>query len=148
MKKIFLAIILVAFASSLFAQTAKSKAFKNNVAAREHKVVIQLSSEDTLVHKSLLRQLNNILTAAPGSKIEVVCHGPGINMLVTDKTTVHSKIEEMKIKGVLFMACENTLRERNISKDKIIPEAGFVPSALVEIIARQEEGWSYIKSGF
>lgn len=148
MKKIFLAIILVAFASSLFAQTAKSKAFKNNVAAREHKVVIQLSSEDTLVHKSLLRQLNNILTAAPGSKIEVVCHGPGINMLVTDKTIVHSKIEEMKIKGVLFMACENTLRERNISKDKIIPEAGFVPSALVEIIARQEEGWSYIKSGF
>ena len=148
MKKIFLAIILVAFASSLFAQTAKSKAFKNNVAAREHKVVIQLSSEDTLVHKSLLRQLNNILTAAPGSKIEVVCHGPGINMLVTDKTTVHSKIEEMKIKGVLFMACENTLRERNISKDKIIPEAGFVPSALVEIITRQEEGWSYIKSGF
>lgn len=148
MKKIFLAIILVAFASSLFAQTAKSKTLKNNVAAREHKVVIQLSSEDTLVHKSLLRQLNNILTAAPGSKIEVVCHGPGINMLVTDKTTVHSKIEEMKIKGVLFMACENTLRERNISKDKIIPGAGFVPSALVEIITRQEEGWSYIKSGF
>ncbi len=148
MKKIFLAIILVAFASSLFAQTSKSKTLKNNVAAREHKVVIQLSSEDTLVHKSLLRQLNNILTAAPGSKIEVVCHGPGINMLVTDKTTVHSKIEEMKIKGVLFMACENTLRERNISKDKIIPEAGFVPSALVEIITRQEEGWSYIKSGF
>ena len=129
----------------------KQPVFKNTSVTKiinQHRVVFQLTSEDTLVHKSLMKQLKNILTAAPDTKIEVVCHGPGINMLVIDKTFVHDKIQQMKTKGVLFMACENTLKERNISKDKIISEAFFVPSALVEIITKQEEGWSYIKSGF
>ena len=113
-----------------------------------HKIIFQLASEDTLVHKGLMRQLNNVLTAAPNAKIEVVCHGPGIYLLVNDKTTMLQKIQELKNKGVTFAACENTLKERNISKDKIIPEAFFVPSAIVEIVIKQEEGWSYIKSGF
>lgn len=151
MKKVFLAFMLFVITVSVVAQKTKQSALKNTSAAKtsnQHKVVIQLTSEDSLVHKSLMKQLNNILTAAPDTKIEVVCHGPGINMLVIDKTIVHDRIQQLKSKGVVFMACENTLRERNISKEKIIPEAGFVPSALVEIITKQEEGWSYIKAGF
>lgn len=151
MKKVFLAFMLFVITVSVVAQKTKQSALKNTSAAKtsnQHKVVIQLTSEDSLVHKSLMKQLNNILTAAPDTKIEVVCHGPGINMLVIDKTTVHDKIQQMKSKGVVFMACENTLKERNIPKEKIISEAGFVPSALVEIITKQEEGWSYIKAGF
>ncbi len=138
MQKLILAFILFAITGSVVAQKKSNK----------HRVVIQLTSEDTLVHKSLIKQLNNILTAAPDTKIEVVCHGPGINILIIDKTIVQDKIQQMKKKGVIFIACENTLKERNIAKEKIIPEAGFVPSALVEIITKQEEGWSYIKSGF
>jgi intracellular sulfur oxidation DsrE/DsrF family protein len=95
-----------------------------------------------------MKQLNNVKIAAPKTKMEVVCHGPGIYMLVVEKSLVHDQIQIFKTKGVAFTACENTLRERNISKDKIIPEAGFVPSALIHIVTRQEEGWSYIKAGF
>ena len=151
MKKILFAVMLFSVTSSLTAQLTKHKAIEDKPAAnisRQHKVVFQLTSEDTLVHKSLMRQLNNILTAAPDAKIEVVCHGPGISLLMVDKTIVQNKIQEIKAKGVLFMACQNTMRERNITKDKIIPEAGFVPSGLVEIITKQEEGWNYIKAGF
>lgn len=57
-----------------------------------HKIVFQPLRDDTLVHKGLMKQLNNVLTAAPNTKIEVVCHGPGINLLVTDKTTGYAKI--------------------------------------------------------
>ena len=138
MKNLFLVFMLFVITGSVVAQK------KSN----QHRVVIQLTSEDTLVHKSLMKQLNNILTAAPDTKIEVVCHGPGINILIIDKTIIQDKIQQMKKKGVIFMACNNTLKERNIAKERIIPEAGFVPSALVEIITKQEEGWSYIKSGF
>ena len=120
----------------------------NKHSNKVHKIVFQLASEDSLVHKGLMKQLNNVLTASPDAKIEVVCHGPGINMLVTDKTTVHDKIQEMKTRGIVFAACENTLKDRNISKDKVITEAVFVPSALIEIITKQEQGWSYIKAGY
>ena len=141
-KKLFFTVGLVALTFSLFAQS------KTPSAGTIHKIVFQLSSEDTLVHKALMRQLNNVLTAAPNAKMEVVCHGPGINLLVSGKTVVLDKIQLLRAKGVTFEACENTLKEKNIPKDHIIAGAGFVPSALVEIVTRQEEGWSYIKAGF
>ena len=133
---------------ALLVLNVSAKGNKNKSKVSVHKIVFQLTSNDTMAHKSLMKQLNNITSVAPTTKIEVVCHGPGIYLLVNDKTTMLQKIQELKNKGVTFAACENTLKERNISKDKIIPEAFFVPSAIVEIVIKQEEGWSYIKSGF
>jgi intracellular sulfur oxidation DsrE/DsrF family protein len=112
----------------------------------EHKIIVQLTSGDTTLHKMLMKQLNNILVATPNSKIEVVCHGPGIDMLTAKKTKVHPKLIEMKAKGIQFVACENTLREWKLSKEEIIPEAGFVKAGVIEIVLKQEEGWSYIRA--
>jgi uncharacterized protein len=112
-------------------------------------VIIQLSSSDTLAWKGLMNNIKNLKAAWEDSvAIEVVVHGPGIGLLMKEKTTQSEKIIHFKSKGVVFVACENTLIERKISKESIIPEAGFVKSAVVEIILKQEQGWSYIKSGF
>jgi intracellular sulfur oxidation DsrE/DsrF family protein len=130
--------------SSFFAnaqQTAAEKA--------PHRVVIQLSSSDTLAWKGLMNNIKNLKVAWEDSvAIEVVVHGPGIGFLMKEKTTQIDRIIYFKSKGVEFVACENTLIERKITKESIIPEARFVKSAVVEIISRQEQGWSYIKSGF
>lgn len=112
----------------------------------EHKVVMQLTSADTNVHKMMLRQIGNLLSAAPNTKVEVVCHANGINMLMTQQTKVQAKIAELKSKGVEFMACENTMREKKITREEMIPEAGYVKAGLLEIIKKQEQGWSYIRS--
>ena len=64
------------------------------------------------------------------------------------KTTQLENIRKFKSMGIDFVGCENTLREKKISKSEIIPEAGFVKMGIGEIILRQEEGWTYIKSGF
>ena len=130
--------------SSLFVSAQQTAAEK-----KSHKVVIQLASGDTLVWKGLMNNIKNLKTSWSDSvAIEVVVHGPGIGLLMKEKTTQSERIIDFKSKGVTFMACENTMRERNISKESIIPEAGFVKSAVVEIILKQEQGWSYIKSGF
>lgn len=113
----------------------------------EHKIVIQLTSGDTNVHKMLVRQLGNIYAAAPNSKVEVVCHGPGIDMLRSQLTIVHAKVKDMKSKGMEFVVCENTLRERNVGKEEIVSEAGFVKAGIIEIVKKQEQGWSYIRAG-
>lgn len=112
----------------------------------EHKIVIQLTSGDTTVHKMLMKQLNNILVATPNSKVEVVCHGPGIDMLTTAKTRVYPKLIDMNAKGIRFIACENTLREWKLTKEQIIPESGFVKAGIIEVVQKQEEGWSYIRA--
>ena len=129
--------------SSLFA-TAQTAAGKI-----PHKVIMQLSSSDTLAWKGLMNNIKNLKAFWGDSVvIEVVAHGPGIGFLMKEKTTQLERIIDFKSKGVVFAGCENTLLERKISKESIIQEAGFVKSAVVEIILKQEQGWSYIKGGF
>jgi intracellular sulfur oxidation DsrE/DsrF family protein len=78
----------------------------------------------------------------------VVCHGPGLNMLMTEKTIVHDNIQAMSKKGVVFVACEFSMTERNVSKDQIISESIYTKAGILYIVSRIEEGYNYIKSGF
>lgn len=133
---------------ALFVLNVSAKGNKNKSNVSVHKIVFQLTSNDTMAHKSLMKQLNNITSVAPTTKIEVVCHGPGLDMLVSDKTIVLEKIKQLKAIGVNFIACEFSMKERNVPIEKIIPEAGFVKAGIIEIVTKQEQGWSYIKSGF
>ena len=142
MKNYFLLTALMLMSGLIFAQNESS-----DVDLAEHKIVFQLTSGDTNVHKMLVRQLGNVLTAAPNSKIEVVCHGPGITMLTTKQTIVHTKVSELKGKGIDFVVCENTLKEKKVTKEEIISEAAFVKAGIIEIVKKQEEGWSYIRAG-
>ncbi|MBK6273495.1 MAG: DsrE family protein [Saprospirales bacterium] len=143
MKKLVFIVLTTLIVFNISAKSSKSKS-KESV----HKIVFQLTTNDTLAHKSLMKQLNNITSVAPTTKIEVVCHGPGLDMLVTGKTIVQEKIKQLKAIGVDFIACEFSIKERNVPIEKIIPEAGFVKAGIIEIVTKQEQGWSYIKSGF
>ena len=143
MKKLVFIVLTTLIVFNISAKSSKSKS-KESV----HKIVFQLTSNDTMAHKSLMKQLNNITSVAPTTKIEVVCHGPGLDMLVSDKTIVLEKIKQLKAIGVNFIACEFSMKERNVPIEKIIPEAGFVKAGIIEIVTKQEQGWSYIKSGF
>ena len=144
MKKLLLSsVISVFFMSNIAAQTTPSVP---NL--KKYKIVIQLTNGDTAVHRATVKQIFNALAAAPNSKIEVVCHNNGISFLQTAKTFQGDKIKELKGKGVVFVACENTLRERKIDKTEIVPEAGFVPAGIIEVVDKQTKGWSYLKAGF
>lgn len=115
---------------------------------KKYKIVIQLTNGDTAVQRAMVRQIYNALTAAPNSKIEVVCHSAGISFLQSAKTLQADKIKELKAKGVTFAACENTLRERKIDKSEIVSEAFFVPAGIIEVVDKQTKGWAYLKAGF
>jgi len=115
---------------------------------RSHRIVMQLTSGDTLVHKNLMKQFKNMKEAAPTLQLEVVCHGPGMDMLMSDRSVVQAKVKEFAGKGIVFLACENTIKERELDRSKVLPEAGYVKAGIIHIVERQEDGWSYIKAGF
>jgi intracellular sulfur oxidation DsrE/DsrF family protein len=92
-------------------------------------------------------QLKNIRTAWPNAQIEVVCHGPGLELLVTSKSKASGQVTEWAAKGVTFSACNNTMKRRNIKKEDLLPAAQVVPSAIIELTLKQEKGWAYIKGG-
>ncbi len=115
---------------------------------KQHKIVFDMSGRDTADHSAVIRQVNNVLKSAPQTKIEVVFHGQAVYALVKDKTTVKEKIDDLvKNKQVVIAACNNSLIRLNISKDDLIASAVVVPVAILELIDKQEKGWSYIKAG-
>lgn len=139
MKKLFVLFsLLLGFLSAGHAQNE----------ARHHRIVMQLVSGDTLVHKGLMRQLRNMKEAAPDMELEVVCHGPGMDMLMSDRSIVADKVKEFSEKGIVFLACENTIKERKLDRTLVLPSAGFVQAGIIHIVEKQEDGWSYIKAGF
>ncbi len=109
---------------------------------------MQLVSNDTSVYRMLIRQLGNIKRAAPNAKVEIVCHGGGIYILDKEKTIYTSEIEDYAKNGVTWVACENTMRERKIPKEKLLSVCSTVPSGVLEVVLKQEAGWSYLKIGY
>jgi intracellular sulfur oxidation DsrE/DsrF family protein len=114
--------------------------------AQTHKVVVQLNTSDTLVWHGALKNISNLQTALGSTtQIELVAHGSGIGILIDGKTTQKAKIAELAATGVLFKACENTIRERKIDRSTILTQAGTVPSGVAEVVLKQEAGWAYLK---
>lgn len=116
--------------------------------AKEHRIVFHLATSDTLAQKALVKQLSNVLEYWDTAKIEVVVHNNGVNFMKQDEARFAKEIADLRQRGVVFAVCENTLKQRKIEKNQILPSAVFVPVGLSEIVLRQEEGWSYIKAGF
>jgi intracellular sulfur oxidation DsrE/DsrF family protein len=151
MKKILFLVALSVMAASTFAQGEKKQSKKGKKTEQRLeplKIIFQLTTNDSLSHKALMKQLGNITSVEPETKIEVVCHGPGLDMLRSDKSIVTKKINEFASKGVVFSACEFSMKERNVTAAEIIPSVRFVKAGIIHIVRRQQAGWFYIKSGF
>ncbi|MBL7723988.1 MAG: DsrE family protein [Chitinophagaceae bacterium] len=141
-KKFFFVIAVMLFTAQIQAQT-------NSAGPSKHRIIMQLSSNDTLVWKGLMNNLKHLKAGWGDSVvIEVVAHGPGLDFLTIGKATQQEKITHFKKMGIEFIACENTMAERKIARETIISEAGFVKMGIGEIVRKQEQGWSYIKIGF
>lgn len=111
-----------------------------------HKVVVQVNTSDTLVWHGVVRNISNLQTAlGANTQVEVVAHGSGISLLIEGKSTQKAKIAELAASGVLFKACENTIRERKIDRSTLLPQSGTVPSGVAEVVLKQEAGWAYLK---
>ncbi len=115
---------------------------------KEHNIVIQLNTADTSAWSSTIGNIKNIQKIWPNHlQIEVVVHGKAIDLLVKDKTYFANDIASLTKEGIVFSACENTMRKHKIVKSDLLIEAKTVPSGVVEVILKQEQGWRYLKAG-
>lgn len=145
--------IVSAFALLVLSAGASAQSGNSNSTSTtppgKHRIVMQLSGNDTLLWKGLMNNLKNLKAGwGDNVEIEVVTHGPGIQLLMTANTTQQEKIAHFKKMGVNFVVCENTMREKNVTREMLIPEAGTVKMGVGEVVMKQEQGWSYIKVGF
>lgn len=128
----------------VIAMTVFSVAFSQE---KKLKVVWDIADADTTTTAGVFRQVNNALALVPDMEIELVFHGPAIYAMVKDSTVFTSRIVSAKQRGVQLSVCNNSMRRLKVDASQLVQEAGIVPSAVVELIRKQAEGWSYLKAG-
>ncbi|HYD77316.1 DsrE family protein [Ramlibacter sp.] len=118
----------------------------------QDKVVYHFDDTQAQATKGL-RNIRNHLDVAPDTRIVVITHADGIDMMMEearDKKNPNidyaSLINALTARGVRFEVCEITMRNRGIGKDKFILDAEFTPSGVVRLGQLQtREGYAYIK---
>lgn len=111
------------------------------------RIVWDMSAKDTAEHSAIFRQVNNVLTADPNARIEVVFHGNAIWVLTKDSSLHIQKIQKELQRGVILAACNNSMRRLKVDASQLLPGITVVPVAMIELARRQQEGWSYLKAG-
>mgnify|MGYP003948836197 CR=1 FL=1 len=113
---------------------------------KKTRVVVQVSDADPARWNLALNNVRNLQQdlGADNVTVEVVAYGPGIGMLKLD-SAVGSRISEALKSGVKVSACENTMRGQKLTHADMLPNVGYVPAGVVEIIQRQQEGWAYLR---
>ncbi|QDV32798.1 DsrE family protein [Tautonia plasticadhaerens] len=110
------------------------------------RAVVHVNFADEARQAGGLKNIANILERAPGARITVVCHGDGIGTVEAGRSGHAEAVGSLAARGVRFVACENTMRERSIDREDLLPGVGTVPSGAVELIRTQQvEGYAYFK---
>jgi intracellular sulfur oxidation DsrE/DsrF family protein len=151
MKKaiLFSAVVVAAAVMVWFAAQAQPQPVGAQPAKGEKemlKAVVHVNSGDAERQKHGLKNVTNMLKAEGGkAEVVVVCHGPGIALVVKDKSPDAAQVERLIKEGVKFEACENTLRDKGIPKESLIPGVTTVPSGAAEVVRRQQDGFGYFR---
>jgi uncharacterized protein len=113
----------------------------------DYKVVFDITTKDTNVHKAVIRWCNEITTAYPDAKLEVVYYAQSLEMITKGRSVVPDEIATLiKEKNVLFKVCSTAMRRWNIEKSQLLPGVTTVPDGIYEILQKQREGYGYIKA--
>ena len=136
----------IVYAAAMAAAFAFLPAASQAQAAEHYKVVIQVSDNDPAKWNLALNNARNIQKdlGKGNVDIEIVAYGPGLNM-VKSGSAVAPRIEEAVLAGTRIDACENTMANTKVTKEQIIPGVAYVGSGVVQIMKRQQEGWSYVR---
>jgi hypothetical protein len=140
--------------SSAVALAGQAPADKPPAPKKEHRLIIQVNSNDPAAMNLALNNAMNVTQyyreAGEEVKIEVVTFGPGLHMLRDDTSPVKARIGTMSLSNpeISFKACGNTQANMNKAENKdipIIPAAEVVKSGVIRIIELQEQGWTYVR---
>jgi uncharacterized protein len=111
-----------------------------------YRVIFDITSGDTAAHKTVIRQIRGISQSRPDAQLEVAIYSDALGMVLKDKSIIADAIQELSSnKKASFKVCGFTMKRNNVDKSQLIPGVEIVPDAIYEIVAKQHEGWGYIK---
>lgn len=130
----------------------------------EQKVVYHINYDDAKRQAKVLHNIQNNINAvgADHMKIKVVLHGNGLSLLLLPKalkshpkfnaanatSEMQQKIDSLKMQGVVFDVCANTLKGKKVDYTKDLYDVDpkdIVPSGVAELVYLQQHGYAYLR---
>jgi intracellular sulfur oxidation DsrE/DsrF family protein len=137
---------MTALALPLAAGAADAATPPGAATVAKQRVIFQVSDNDPRKWNLALNNIRNVLEdlGTGNVDIELVAYGPGLPMLKLD-SEVSDRIADALAQRVRVVACENTMRNTKVRHEDMLPNIGYVRSGVVELIVKQQQGYSYIR---
>ena len=119
------------------------------VSPDRHRAVLEVTVDGPEGWESVLNNVENMQKAlgADAVTIEVVGHAKGLGLLLATNEPMRERMRALHDRGVVFAACENTMKKRGVTKDDLLPFVTTVDSGVAEVVRKQHAGWAYLKGG-
>ena len=125
---------------------APSVQAQSSLRPQPYKVVFDLTSDDPLDQGAVLRWLREIASVNPETEMEVVMYGRGLGLVAPERSTLINDVKQaIGRPHVSFKVCEISMKNQKVEKSQLLPQVVTVPDGIGEIVAKQKEGWGYIK---
>ena len=146
-------IVFLSMTSAALAQGAKDG---RSSPTKPHRLLIHVDQNDPAVMNLALNNATNVIEycRAKGEdvSVDIVAYGPGLHMLRADSSPVQDRIKQLKgmafPSNVQFSACANTKENMEKKEERsiaVLSDATIVPSGVVQLMEKQEKGWSYVR---
>jgi uncharacterized protein len=125
--------------------TLCAQAIAQSAAPVKERIIIQVSTPEQRIWNQAMNYVENLqeLYGKDNVEIEIVALGWGIGLVKFD-SPLATRVATVLQRGARLQACEVTMSRQKLTKQDMLPEIGYVPAGLGQIIKRQKEGWSYI----
>lgn len=116
--------------------------------AKAHRVLFAMTSPDEADWQLTLNNIRNLISGmAPETvEIEVVAYGPGLAFVKRSRADA-AEIQKLESPHMRFVACGNAMRKQHLEASDLVARSEVVPAGIVEVVRKQEQGWTYIKAG-
>ncbi len=109
------------------------------------RVIFQATENDLDRWNLILNNVRNLQSAVGAdADVEVVAYGPGIQLLKAG-SPLAARISEARRDRVRVVACQNTMANNQLTTADMLPDIGYVPSGVVEVMRRQQQGYAYVR---
>lgn len=137
-------VVVLAFSHFLSGESVAQQ----NPSDQQHRVVMHLNSGDENVQRGALNNIRHLYREVGRERLqlELVVHGAGLSLFTKSTTAFRQDLAQLKTEyGVSYTACSNTMKAMKIVREDLIAEVGDTVPAMVRLMERQEQGWTYIK---
>lgn len=117
-----------------------------DIAKKKHNVVFHVTDNDPVKWNQVMNNVTNMQKNVGKDliNIEVVANGPALDMMKLE-SPVGERMSEAQKNGIAFMACGATMKAAKVTEKDLFPGVIVVPGGVIEIMNKQEAGWTYLK---